>query len=115
MRVSFATSAAMETDFGGEIVKSKKTRRLARSLSVAKSCRVVFVSLRQSFARNGMLVVTERDESIASHRTRKPEPRRTFAHPNSLHTTTLRVVVPGAKMLLKVAFCVGEIGLRFRR
>ena len=62
-----------------------------------------------------MLVVTERDESIASHRTRKPEPSRTFAHPNALHATTLRVVIPGAKMLLKVALSVGEIGLRFRR
>jgi hypothetical protein len=42
MRGSSATSAAMETDFGGEIIKSKNTGRLIDPLPAALSIRVVF-------------------------------------------------------------------------
>ena len=110
---SSATSAAMETDFGGEIVKSKNTRRFAASPPTL-SLRVVFCRWVNRLPELGCRFSQSERNASARDGAFKAEANCTFAHPHALHATILRVVIACAKVLLKVALRIGEVGLRFR-
>ena len=86
----------METDFGGEIVKSKNTRRLVVSPAREFLHSCCLVPLRQTLARTRMPVLTQRKKRLSHDVTFKTEQNCTRAHPDALDVRVLRVIIASA-------------------